>query len=145
MGNFYWHIPWLHATVLTLYLCSIMIATCFRQESSCKTSNCGGAVCWANQGNDLPWLHRRCEWAYNRCWLTGIDRHSDMHSDNLHLHPLNSPSKIPTKVESDIQDAVATKEVIRSNERYVATMGIVGVQVTKKFSEWKQAHVGMEP
>ena len=58
-----------------------------------------------------------------------------MHSDNLHLHPLNSPSKIPTKVESDIQDAVATKEVMRSNERYVATMGIVGVQVTKKFFE----------
>ena len=58
-----------------------------------------------------------------------------MHSDNLHLHSLNSPSKIPTKVESDIRDAVAAKEVMRSNERYVATMGIVGVQVTKKFSE----------
>ena len=52
----------------------------------------------------------------NRRWLTGIDRHSDMHSDNLHSHPLNAPSKIPTKVESDIRDAVAANPHLKAKE-----------------------------
>ena len=52
----------------------------------------------------------------HRRWLTGIDRCSDMRPDNLHTHPLHASSKIPTKVESDIREAVATNAQLKPKE-----------------------------
>ena len=41
-----------------------------------------------------------------RRWLSGIVRTGDLKSSNLHNHPLNGPTKVPSKVVHDIQHAL---------------------------------------
>ena len=51
-----------------------------------------------------------------RRWLSGISRVADMHDANLHNHPSHSASKIPSKVVTDIQQALLSNPTLKTSD-----------------------------
>lgn len=51
-----------------------------------------------------------------RRWLSGIVRTGDLKSSNLHNHPLNGPTKVPSKVVHDIQHALELDPTLKTHD-----------------------------
>lgn len=51
-----------------------------------------------------------------RRWLSGLVRRSDMMSNNLHNHVLHGPTKVPSKVVKDIQQALQLDSSLETHD-----------------------------
>jgi hypothetical protein len=51
-----------------------------------------------------------------RRWLSGLVRRSDLASHNLHNHPLNKETKVPSKIRHDIQKAVDKDQTLTTHD-----------------------------
>ena len=52
----------------------------------------------------------------NRRWITGILRGKDMTASNLHNHPSHAASKIPSKVDTDIRQAIISNPHLKTRD-----------------------------
>jgi len=51
-----------------------------------------------------------------RRWVSGIVRVGDMKSNNLHNHDVHGPTKVPSKIVEDIQNAVKLDPTLRTHD-----------------------------
>lgn len=51
-----------------------------------------------------------------RRWISGITRSGDLKADNLHNHPINGPSKIPSKIMHDIKQALKVDPTLKTHD-----------------------------